>query len=194
MKDQMQEVIEKFKKGKVGIFPTDTAYGIGCRMDNEDAVKRIYDIRHRPAEKSLLVLVSSVEMANKYVYIEKEVEKELINKFWPGGLTIIFKCKKGKVLPIVNAGKDTLAVRLPNHPVLKKIINEVGAPIVAPSANFSGEDTPIAFSDVDPHLMQKVDFVINGVCTIKGISTIIDVTTQPWKVVRKGVVEIHSNE
>ncbi len=191
MKNQMQEVIEKFKEGKVGIFPTDTAYGIGCRMDNKAAVKKVYDIRNRPAEKSLLVLVASLEMAKEYVHIEKEVEEELINKFWPGGFTIILNCKKGKVLPVVNSGKETLAVRLPNHPILQKIINEVGVPIVAPSANFSGEDTPFTFSDVDPHLMQKVDFVLNGVCTMKGISTIIDVTMRPWKVVREGVVEIH---
>lgn len=191
MRNQMQEVIEKFKEGKVGIFPTDTAYGIGCRMNNEAAVKKVYDIRNRPAEKSLLVLVASLEMAKEYVHIEKEVEEELISKFWPGGLTIILKCKKGKVLPVVNSGKDTLAVRLPNHPILQKIINGVGVPIVAPSANFSGGDTPFTFSDVDPHLMQKVDFVLNGVCTMKGISTIIDVTMRPWKVIREGVVGIH---
>lgn len=194
MQNQIQEAIERFKKGKVGIFPTDTAYGMGCRMDDEEAVKRVYKIRNRPAEKSLLVLVSSVEMAKKYVEIEAEIEEELIKRFWPGGLTIVFKCKKGKVLSIVNSNGDTLAVRFPNHPLLKKIIEGVGVPIVAPSANFSGDTTPLTFSDVDPHLMQKVDFVLNGMCTMKGVSTIIDVTTSPWKTIREGVIKLDNNE
>jgi L-threonylcarbamoyladenylate synthase len=194
MKGRLEEVIERLRQGKVGIFPTDTVYGIGCRMDNKDAVKKVYLIRNRPAEKSLLVLVSSLEMAKEYVDIGSEVEEKLISKFWPGGLTIIFNSKKDKVLPIVNAGGNTLAVRLPNHQVLQKIIEGVGVPLVAPSANFSGGDTPFTFSDVDPHLMQKVDFVLNGMCTMEGTSTIIDTTVKPWKIVRQGVVEVNVHE
>lgn len=188
--NRLQDVIGRLKNGKVGIFPTDTAFGIGCRMDNKESVKKIYTIRNRHTEKSLLILVSSVEMAKKYVNIENEVYEKLVKKYWPGGLTIIFPCKKGKVLPVVNAGGETLAVRLPNHPLLQKIINEVGVPLVAPSANFSGESTPLAFSDINPVLMQKVDFIMNGVCTMKGISTIIDVTSKPWKIIREGVVNL----
>ncbi len=193
MKDQLPQIIDRFKVGKIGIFPTDTAYGIGCRMDNEVSVKKIFALRNRPFEKSLLVLVSSVDMAKEYVEITKDVEKLLIESYWPGGLTIILKAKKGKVLPVVNSGGDTLAVRLPEHQTLRKIIQELGVPIVAPSANFTGEATPIEFSDVDPHLMQKVDFVMKGVCTMKGVSTIIDCSSTPWRIVRDGLVKVDPN-
>lgn len=190
MKDQMQEVIDRLRNGKIGIFPTDTAFGIGCRMDSKDSVEKIYQIRNRPLEKSLLVLVSSIDMAKEYVEVSKDVENLLIKKYWPGGLTIILRVKKGKVLPIVNSGGETLAVRLPRHPALQKIIHEVGVPIVAPSANFSGEPTPVEFSEIDPHLMQKVDFVMKGMCTMKGVSTIIDCSNTSWKIVREGLVKV----
>lgn len=190
MKNKIEDVIERFKKGKVGIFPTDTAFGIGCRMDNEDAVRRVYQIRNRPTDKSLLVLVSSVDMAEEYVDISESVRTALIDKFWPGGLTIIFNCKKDKVPGVVNSNSNTLAVRLPDHKLLRAIIDKVGAPLVAPSANFSGENTPYTFSEIDPHLMQKVDFVLNGVCTMEDVSTIIDVTKKPWEIVRQGVVSV----
>lgn len=190
MKNKIEDVIERFKKGKVGIFPTDTAFGIGCRMDNEDAVRRVYQIRNRPTDKSLLVLVSSVDMAEEYVDISESVRTTFIDKFWPGGLTIIFNCKKDKVPGVVNSNSNTLAVRLPDHKLLRAIIDKVGVPLVAPSANFSGENTPYTFSEIDPHLMQKVDFVLNGVCTMEGVSTIIDVTKKPWEIVRQGVVSV----
>lgn len=190
MKNIIKDVVEEFKNGKIGIFPTDTAFGIGCRMDNDESVKKIYAIRNRPAEKSLLVLVSSIEMAKKYVQIEDEVQKTLIDAYWPGGLTIVFLCNKEKVSPVVNAGGKTLAIRLPANEFIREVIKKVGVPIVAPSANFSGESTPFEFSEIDPMLMQKVDFVVKGMCTMKGVSTIIDVTKKPWNVVRKGIVDI----
>lgn len=183
-------IINNFKNGKVGIFPTDTAFGIGCRMDDEKAVKRVYKIRNRPKEKALLVLVSSIGMAEKYVFIPEDVKTKLINKYWPGALTIILKCKEEKVLPIVRSNGETLAVRLPNHKILTNIIEKVGVPIVAPSANFSGEKTPTVSLDIDRKLKNMVDFAMSGMCTMNGVSTIIDCTKKPWKIVRQGVVGI----
>jgi L-threonylcarbamoyladenylate synthase len=188
--EAVEKAIEYLKKGKVGIFPTDTAFGIGCRMDDDKAVKRVYQIRNRSKEKALLVLVSSVKMAEKYVFINDEVRKELIEKYWPGALTIILKCKPEKVSNMVTANTNTLAVRLPDHEVLKKIIEDVGVPVVAPSANFSGKPTPFELSEIDERLKSKVDFILPGVCTIKGVSTIIDCTKKPWKIVREGVARI----
>lgn len=186
----IEYAIANLKSGKVGIFPTDTAFGIGCRMDNEKAVKSVYEIRNRPEEKAFLVLVSSVSMAEKYVFIPEKIKKVIIEKYWPGGLTVILKCKKEKVLPIVRANGETLAVRMPNHKILRNIIEKVGVPIVAPSANFSGKPTPFKLSEVDDKLKAKVDFILSGVCTMEGVSTIIDATVRPWKIVRQGVVTV----
>ncbi|MDO8269709.1 MAG: L-threonylcarbamoyladenylate synthase [Candidatus Levybacteria bacterium] len=189
--EDINEVAQNLRNGKVGIFPTDTAFGIGCRMDDVGAVKRVYDIRNRPEEKALLVLVNSIEMAREYVEIDDEA-LELINKYWPGGLTIILKCRKDKVPSIVRAGGDTLAVRLPDHSQLLEIIGNVGVPLVAPSANRSKEPTPFTFEKLDRQLQEEVDFVLTGVCTIKGVSTIIDVPVKPFMVVRQVVVELNT--
>lgn len=187
---KINEVVSLLKKGKIGIFPTDTAFGIGCRCDDKDSVENIYRIRNRPEDKALLILVDSLEMAEKYSYINNEVKKTLVGRYWPGALTLILPCKKEKVIKNVRAGGDTIAIRLPDHKVLREIIKGVGVPIVAPSANFSGEATPYSLSDVDTNLIDKVDFVLEGVCTMKGVSTIIDTTSNPYTVIRQGVINI----
>lgn len=184
------DVVEVFKKGGIVIFPTDTAYGIGCRLDNEESVKKVYEIRNRPHEKAMIALVGSVEMAEIYVDIPDQVKEKLLNKYWPGGLTVIFNCKKDKVPAIVRSDGPTLAVRFADQKEIVETINLLGVPIIAPSANYSGEMTPTTLSEVDPTLLKKVDFVMNGMCTIKGVSTIVDTTVTPWKIVREGVVDI----
>ncbi len=186
------EIIKNFKDGKVGIFPTDTAFGMGCRIDEVSAIERIYKIRNRPEEKALIALVSSVEMAEQFVTIPREVKVHLIEKYWPGGLTIILNCYQEKIPSIVRANGPTLAVRWPDQRKLCRIIEGVGVPIVAPSANFSGKKTPLELNEVDKNLLTAVDFVVSGVCTIKGVSTIIDATVTPWKIVREGVVSVKS--
>ncbi len=129
-------------------------------------------------------------MAKDYVFIDDDSDSKLVKRYWPGGLSIIFRCKKEKVPGIVRANGETVAVRFPNHSELVDIINKIGVPIVAPSANFSGDATPIKLSEVSKKLLDKVDFTLNGVCTIEGVSTIIDTTQKPWKVLREGVVKL----
>lgn len=184
-----QEIIEILKKGGVGIFATDTAYGLGCVMDNKEAIERVFRLKKRPETKPLLVLASSIEMAEKYVEMGIDVKK-LTKKYWPGGLTIILKCKRNKVLKLVTANSNTLAVRLPDNEILRSIIEKVGVPIVAPSANIAGEKTPYTLEEVDSDLIKKVDFVLPSECTMGEVSTILDAIVVPWKVVRQGVVKL----
>ncbi len=186
--DSPEEATKILIRGGVGIFPTDTAFGVGCRMDREDSVKRIYELRNRPREKALIALVSSVDMAREYALVDERTEK-IMNRYWPGGLTIILKNKKEKVPSIVSANGETLAIRMPNHHDLLSIITSVGVPIVAPSANIAGEHTPLSFDELNEELFEGVDFILRGVCTIKGVSTIVDATTDTVKVVRRGVVD-----
>lgn len=190
MDNNIDEAVQKLKEGKIGIFPTDTAYGVGCRADDEAAVKKVYMIRNRPEEKALLILVDSLEMASQYSEVNDNVKEKLINHYWPGGLTIILPCKTEKIPPAVRANGPTIAIRLPNNPMIGEVIKKVGVPIVAPSANFSGELTPFSLEDVDQALLKEVDFVLPGVCTMKDISTIIDTTVSPWKIVREGVIKL----
>jgi L-threonylcarbamoyladenylate synthase len=188
----MEKAIEVFKKGGIVIFPTDTAIGIGCKIDDEKALKRLFEIRKRPESKPLLILVGSIEMAKKYLLsIPQEVESKLISKYWPGKLTIILKCNIDKVPPIARGGGNTLGVRLPNKPELLALINAVGVPIVAPSANFSGELTPFKFEELNPDLAKLTDYVLyEKASSGRNVSTIIDCSVMPWKIIRRGAVKI----
>lgn len=190
MKSQIENAIQIVKNGGIIIYPTDTAFGIGCRIDNEKAVEKLFTIRKRPLEKATPLLIDTVKMAREYVQaIPQEVVDKLIEPHWPGALTIVLKANKEKVPSLVRGGGDTLGVRIPNHPVARLIIRQLGVPVLGPSANFHGDKTPYEFSDLSPELLKLVDFVVDGQCTVKEASTIIDCSVTPWKILRDGAVK-----
>lgn len=191
MNNQIDQAVEVLKGSGIVIFPTDTAIGIGCRIDRENAVKRLFRIRRRPKTKAVPVLFSSVDMVRKYVFkIPQDVEN-LMKKYWPGALTIILRCNRVKVPSLVRGGGQTLGVRIPNHKIILRIISSVGVPVLGPSANFSGENPPFKFEDLNPKLVNLVDYVLNTEASLAGnVSTVIDCSTKSWKVIREGAVKI----
>lgn len=189
--EEINKAINILNKGGIVVFPTDTAFGVGCRVDDEKAVKRLFEIRKRPEYQAVPVLVDTVKMAEKYVLpIQKEVVDKLIEPYWPGALTIILPSKAENVPNLVRGGKSTLGVRIPNHKIARSIIQGLGAGILGPSANFHGEKTPFDFKDLDPEFLKKVDFVVSGECTLRKESTVIDCTVEPWKILREGAVRL----
>lgn len=192
MQQDIEKAIKVLKNGGIVIFPTDTAFGIGCRMDDERAVKRLFEVRKRPKKQAVSVLVHTIDMAQEYLQpIPQEVFDRLISQYWPGALTIILSCKTEKVPSLVRGGENRLGVRIPNHPIIREIIREVGVPILGPSANFHGKETPYVFSDLDPRLIELVDFVISGETSlVRQPSTVIDCSVSPWKIVRQGAVKL----
>lgn len=192
MKD-IKKAIEVLKNGGIVIFPTDTAFGIGCRIDDEKAIRRLFDIRKRPLTQATPVLVSDLGMAKKYAATPEYVIERLIKLYWPGALTIVLPCKIEKVPTFVRGGGSNIGIRTPNHPVALEIIKGVGVPILGPSANFHGEKTPYRFEDLDKKLIKLVDYVIFGECTLKQQSTVIDCSVKPWKIIRQGAIRIQSS-
>lgn len=191
MENQIQKAIEILKQGGIIIFPTDTAFGIGCAIDDEKAVERLFRIRKRPESQATPVLVDTVKMAQDYLQpIPQEVVDKLIEPYWPGALTIVLPCLTDRVPSLVRGGGKTLGVRIPNHPAPRAIIQGLGKPILGPSANFHGEQTPYSFAELDPELTKLVDFLVGGECTTKRASTVIDCSEIPWKILRKGAVKI----
>lgn len=189
--DEVKNAIDILKDGGIVIFPTDTAFGIGCRIDSEKSIERLFRIRKRPGSQAVPVLVSSLEMANDYVEeIPNEVQEKLVKKYWPGALTIVFSCKTEKVPSLVRGGGMTLGIRIPDHETTLLIIKGVGVPILGPSANFSGEPTPFSIEDLNPELIEQVDFVVHGQTKLKEASTVIDCSTKPWKILRQGAVVV----
>jgi L-threonylcarbamoyladenylate synthase len=192
MNDQITQVTKILNQGGIVIFPTDTAFGIGCRIDNEDAVKRLFKIRNRPQSQAVPALVSDLEMARKYAEeVSEDVIKKLIEPYWPGALTIVLKANKEKVSGLVRGGGETVGIRMPNHPLILEIIKKTGVAVLGPSANFHGENTPFTFEDLDPKLISLVDYVVKGECSVKQASTVVDSTQTPWKILRKGAINVN---
>ena len=169
------------KDGKLVVFPTETVYGIGANYHNKEAVKKLYQIKKRPLSKPFTVHITSLDMIkNLDCEIPKEAEK-LINKYWPGPLTMIFK-KKAE-------DKKGIGFRMPKNEIAKKLIEKSSIPVVAPSANISGEKAPSTVEEVLKGLDGKVDLILNGGKTEIGVeSTVIDLTESPFKVLREGAI------
>jgi L-threonylcarbamoyladenylate synthase len=189
MNDEIKKAVEVLKSGGIIIFPTDTAFGIGCRMDDENVVAKLFDLRRRPLEKAVPVLADSIEMVKKHVSDFPNAAEDLAKKYWPGALTIILKSNTS-VPSLVCGGGDTVGFRVPNNETIREIISEAGVPILGPSANFAGEKTPFAFEDLDKELVKLVDFVVPGECTIKKPSTVIDCSKEPFCILREGAIRL----
>lgn len=191
MNQDIKQAIEVLKEGGIAIFPTDTAIGIGCRIDDEEAIERLFKIRQRPKNQATPVLVDSFEMAQKYLLtVPNNVVDKLVKPYWPGALTIVLPCKIDKVPELVRGGGATIGVRVPKYPVIQQIIKGVGVPILGPSANFHGEQTPYKFEDLDKNIVKLVDYVLEGECLLKQPSTVIDCSKSQWQVIRRGAIDL----
>ncbi len=189
--NKIDKAVEVLNNGGIIIFPTDTAFGIGCRIDNQSAVKKLFEIRKRPNTQAAPVLVSNLEMVKRYVsQIPENVKEKLIKPYWPGALTIVLPCENEAVDALVRGGTNTIGIRMPGNKQILEIIEKVGVPILGPSANFHGQLTPYEFKDLDRNLVSLVDYVLDGECSVKKPSTVVDCTVSPWNILRKGAIEI----
>ncbi len=192
MEYKIEKAVKVLKEGGIIIFPTDTAYGIGCRMDNEDSVKRLFSIRKRPQNQATPVLFSGIEMMRKYLLdIPKDVKENLMDKYWPGALTIILPCKTDRVFNLIRGNSNNIGVRVPNDINLISIIEKLGVGILGPSANFHGQPTPNSFDDLDPKLVNLVDYVIESEAKSREVSTVIDCSVAPWNIIREGAIKLN---
>ncbi len=201
---------EAIKKGGIVIFPTETVYGLGANVFNVDAVKKIFKAKGRPIDNPLIVHIADKKDLKKVVEKVPAIAKRLIDKFWPGPLTLIFK-KRSEIPKEVTAGLDTVAVRLPNHALARAFIREAGAPIAAPSANISSKPSPTEATHAKKDLAKKVDFtptpsdyiakhgeelnekvwgyILSAEKSKFGIeSTILNILTKPPTILRQGAV------
>ena len=162
--------------GGLVAVPTETVYGLAARADNEGAVARIYGAKGRPSYNPLIVHVSSMEMARKLAEFSPAAER-IADEHWPGPLTLVLPAKKDAALAsAVTAGLDTIAIRMPGHPVIRALIEMSSLPLAAPSANRSGFISPTSAPHVLATLDGRIDAVIDGGASKSGVeSTIIAV-------------------
>ncbi len=186
----MIEISNAIKDGKIIVFKTDTVYGIGTNVFDKEACKKVYEIKGRPMQKPLCVLISDLSMLKKMVDCISPIEKKLIDAFWPGPLTIKFK-KKENVLPdIISAGDEFVRVRLLNDGFAYNLIKTAGVPLVAPSANLSGNPTGINIENIMNELNGKVDYILDSGNVSNDItSTIVEIKNEKAIIIREGKIK-----
>jgi len=184
----IQLAIELLKDGGIVAFPTDTVYGLGANPLNESAVRRIYAAKQRACNQPLPLLLADKSDLLKIARVIPAITWKLAERFLPGGLTLVL-LKSRWVPDIVTAGSDSVAVRIPNHPVPIALINGLGMPLVGTSANKSGEPSPKTAADVHKQIGDKVDLIIDGGKCMEGIdSTVLDLCGQFPRIIREGAV------
>ncbi|MDR2944200.1 MAG: threonylcarbamoyl-AMP synthase [Methanosarcinales archaeon] len=180
---------DALQSGKIAAFPTETVYGLGARITDKSAVMKIYHAKGRISEKPLSILISA---ADDMSLIADEIPinaRKLAENFWPGPMTLILK-KKAEISDQITAGKETVGLRVPAHPIALEIVRRAG-PLACPSANKSGSREPRSAADVLEDLDGKIDLLIDGGETeIQRPSTIIDLTVTPPKILRTGGLDI----
>jgi len=184
----LSEAAKALSEGLLVSFPTETVYGLGANALDTEAVKTIFEAKGRPSDNPLIVHIYDRSQLDKLTIEIPEFALPLMERFWPGPLTLVFK--KSAIVPFeVTAGLDTVAIRIPDHPVALKLLKTAGVPIAAPSANVSGKPSPTCAKDVMEDLMGRVDFIVEGGTSDIGVeSTVLDITQFPPVILRPGAV------
>lgn len=184
----LTQAIELIKNGELVAFPTETVYGLGGDALDETAAKRIYAAKGRPSDNPLIVHISSVEALKVLAKDVPESAYQLAAAFWPGPLTIILK--KSELVPYsTTGGLDTVAIRMPSHPVAKRLIEESNVYIAGPSANVSGRPSPTTAEHVIEDMSGRIAMIIDGGSANIGLeSTIVDLVNPNPIILRPGYI------
>ena len=183
-----ESAIDLIKKGGAVALPTDTAYCLAADIYMDSAVKKVFEIKKRPLDKALPIFLPNKEALTSVASDIPDIAWCLADSFWPGGLTLILK-KHPSLLTLAVSGGNTLAVRVPNHPIPLDIIASIGSPITGTSANISGQESPVTADEVYRQLGNRADMIVDGgKCPISALSTIIDLTGSVPRILRDGAI------
>ena len=181
----IQRIVKEIEDGNLVITPTDTVYGIMAKALDLNVIRKVFEAKQRAKNKSLIVLVNGEEMLSKVAKNISLVHKELMSKYWPGKLTIIFD-KNDDVPSELTGGLNTIAVRYPNHKELLEILKIVNEPLISTSANISNSDTITNTSMLDPELKKYIAYISDGGEVVAASSTIVTVIDNKVKILRDG--------
>lgn len=191
---QIEKGIHLLKNGGLVAFPTDTVYGLGACFSDIAAVKRIYQLKQRPHNMGLPLLVADAAQMQEVATDISPAAWLLLRRFMPGALTLVLP-RAESVPDIVTGGVGTVAVRISNHPVPLALIRGVGMPIIGTSANISGRPSPLAADEVLSQFGNKLELVIDsGRCPVGRESTIVDVSGDVPRLLRQGAISLQELE
>lgn len=187
-KNEIKKQAEILREGKTVIFPTETVYGLGANALDENAVSKIYEAKGRPSDNPLIVHIYDKKQVDDLAQEINENAHIIMDKFWPGPITIILK-KKDIVPMRTSGGLNTVAIRMPSNPIAKALLEEVKLPIAAPSANISGRPSPTRGKHVYEEMNNRVDgIILGGDCTFGLESTVLDLTNNIPTILRPGSI------
>jgi L-threonylcarbamoyladenylate synthase len=186
----LQEAAATLARRGLAAFPTETFYGLGAAALDGEAVRRVFAVKGRPESKPVLVLVDSLTMLETLVEEIPNPASALIDRHWPGPLTLVFRAR-ASVPPEITAGTGTVGVRIPAHAVALGLPRALGGPVTAPSANMSGAQPPTTADEVLRVFDGMIELVLDGGATAGGpASTVVDVTVDPPRILRAGAVRL----
>lgn len=180
----VEQAAELIRQGNVVAFPTETVYGLGADAWNPSAVKKIYALKGRPEDNPLIIHLSAINQADDFAAKIPPAAEKLMKNCWPGPLTLVLK-KKPEVLDALTSGLNTVALRIPDHPVALELIRLTG-PLAAPSANLSGRPSPTNPTHIQRDFGRDFPVLEGGQSAIGLESTVLDLTRQPFTVLRPG--------
>ncbi|HHF7348624.1 TPA: L-threonylcarbamoyladenylate synthase [Legionella feeleii] len=187
----LELAVSYLKQGEIVAIPTETVYGLAGNAENEEAIRKIYALKNRPLNHPLIMHVAENWDLSKWVQFIPDYARILIEHFWPGPLTLVMKSKPGQVSPSITGGQDTVALRCPKHPIAQALLKQLGAPLVAPSANPFGKISPTTAEHVQ-HSFHQQDLLIldGGRCQI-GIESTIVAAIDPhgYQILRPGLID-----
>ena len=191
---ELTEVAEILKNGGIAAIPTETVYGLAANAYNGEAVSKVFEAKGRPTDNPMIVHISKLEEIYPLVTVFPEKARKLAEAFWPGPLTMILP--KSDIVPRQVAPRlETVAVRMPSHPIARKIIELAGVPLAAPSANSSGSPSPTTAQHVLHDLDGKIDAIVDGgECDVGIESTVITLATEVPRLLRPGGITVEQLE
>lgn len=188
MDDELRKAAEILNNDGVVVLPTETVYGIGTNSLSKKGLNKLYELKNRPVNKPISVLISNKEMINKVAKNITERQWKIISKFFPGPLTIVLD-KQDYLSDILTAGLNTIGVRMPDNEIALKLIELLGVPLATSSANVSGEPAFTNLSSIQEVFKDKIDYYIDGGDSKIGVaSTVVRVTDDDVIILREGTI------
>ena len=189
LSSQIDQMAQDLKDGKILAFPTDTVYGVGTIYGNPKALSRLKSIKNRPETKPIPMMVSRLEQAKGIVEMTPTATK-LAEKLLPGALTLIVPLTEHADRQYTN-GMDTAALRIPNAPILLKVMDQLDRPLMVSSANLSGQPAALCKADAMA-MLPRLDGILDGECVDNQASTIVDCTTDTIRILREGPISMET--
>lgn len=181
---ELKEALDRLRAGEVVAIPTETVYGLAADATQEGAIGKVFATKGRPSDHPLIVHLGSADWASHWGDCPAELEA-LADRFWPGPLTLVVP-RRPAVSPLITGGQDSVALRVPRHPLTLELLRQLGRPLVAPSANLFGHTSPTSAQHVLDEFQGAVPVLDGGPCQVGLESTILDLTHRPFRILRPG--------